>query len=101
MIDIPFNDWSDDQHYQDRKRGTTRTERYGAPGDRFETAGRLFELTHVVKLPLGVVGEYFYEVEGADSPTEFESVWNDIHYQRGYDPHWQVWLHLYREVADG
>lgn len=99
-IDIPFNDWSSERHEHGDKRATTRTDRYGDSGDRFvdKAAGMVFELTHVVRVPLGVVAEQFYEVEGAGSTEEFVEIWGDIHYRRGYDPEWPVWLHLYREV---
>lgn len=98
QIDIPFNDWSRRRHQTHEKRATTRTSRYGEPGDVFNDGSMEFQLTHVVRLPLGVVGEYFYELEGAESQEEFREVWEDIHYRRGYDEDWTVWLHLYHEV---
>lgn len=58
----------------------------------------VYELTHVVKLPLAVVAEHFYEVEGADSVQEFIEIWEDIHYRRGFEADWEVWLHLFREI---
>lgn len=100
MVDIPMNDWSVERLQAQRKRATTRTEKYGESGDRFQAAGRIYELTHVVKVPLGVVAEHFYDAEGAESPEAFTEVWEDIHYRRGYEPGWQVWLHLFREVGD-
>lgn len=99
IVDIPFNTWSKDQLEKGEKTATTRTSRQGNPGDRFEAAGKSFELTHVVKLPLEVVAHWFYGHEGAESPANFRRVWAAIHYQRGYDPDWKVWLHLFREVT--
>lgn len=99
-IDIPFNEWSTERHEHGYKRATTRRDRYGDPGDRFtdDDAGMVFELTHVLRVPLGVVAEQFYEIEGAGSTEEFVDTWEDIHYRRGYEPEWPVWLHLYRMV---
>lgn len=97
-IDIPFNDWSTKRHKYGEKTATTRTKKYGSPGDRFTDAGRTYELTHVVKVPLEIVAESFNRYEGAEGRFEFEQVWKDIHYKRGFEPDWDVWLHLYREV---
>lgn len=98
LFRVPMNDWSVERLEQGRKTATTRTERYGEPGDRFEAAEQTYELTHVVEVPLAVVAEYFYSEEGAESPDEFVEVWNDIHYRRGFEAEWPVWLHLFREV---
>lgn len=98
QINIPMNEWSTERLEAGEKTATTRTERYGDPGDRFRAAGRLYELTHVVRVTLDVVDENFYAEEGARSPSEFRDVWRDIHYGRGYEPGWKVWLHLFREV---
>jgi len=100
-IDIPFNEWSEKRLREGRKTATTRTKRYGDPGDRFRAAGANYELTHVVKVPLGIVAEQFYDVEGARTTAAFVEVWEDIHYRRGFERDWEVWLHLFREVAHG
>jgi len=99
LLDIPMNDWSQERLEAGVKTATARTERYGDPGDRFQSVGRVYELTHVVKVPLKTVAEHFYAAEGAESPAEYREVWNDIHYRRGYEPDWMVWLHLFRDVG--
>lgn len=96
-VDIPFNDWSTERHEEGEKTATTRTSKSGEPGDTFEDNGTVYELTHVVKLPLGIVAKHFYEEEGACNPDDFVAVWEDIHPRKGFDPEWKVWLHLYRE----
>lgn len=98
-VDIPFNTWSEAQLEQGEKTATTRTSKQGNPGDRFDAIGNTYELTHVVKLPLKIVANWFYDQEGAENPAEFREVWADIHYQRGFEPDWRVWLHLFREVC--
>lgn len=100
-VDIPFNDWSEQRLQAGHKTATTRTKRYGDPGDRFRAAGHVWELTHVVKLPLGIVAEQFYDLEGARTTATFVEVWEDIHPRRGFERDWAVWLHLFREVANG
>lgn len=99
MLDIPFNDWSDERLCAGEKTATTRTKRYGDPGDRFEAAGSVYELTHVVRVPLAVVAGHFYEEEGCEDRDEFVDMWEEIHYRRGYEPDWVVNLHLFREVS--
>lgn len=99
-VDIPMNGWSEERLAQERKWATSRTERYGEPGDTFEVNGIEYVLTHIVKVPLGVVAEQFYDIEGADSRAEFIEVWEDIHYRRGFDPEWSVWLHLFRKRGE-
>jgi hypothetical protein len=100
-VDIPFNDWSEERLQEGRKTATTRTKRYGDPGDRFRAAGHVYELTHVVTVPLGIVAEQFHDLEGARTTAAFVEVWEDIHYRRGFERDWEVWLHLFREVAHG
>lgn len=95
VVDIPMNDWSVGRLEAGSKTATARTKQYGEPGDTFEVAGQLYEFTHVVKVPLAVVAQHFYEEEGAASPDEFAEVWEDIHYLRGFEPDWDVWLHLF------
>jgi hypothetical protein len=98
IVEIPFNDWSWERLQAGRKHATARTDVYGSRGDVFLEAGTLYELTHVVQLPLAVIAEHFYHQEGCDSPTDFIEVWEDIHPGRGFEPEWKVWLHLFREV---
>jgi hypothetical protein len=97
-IEIPFNDWSRDRLRSNDKTATTRTERYGDPGDVFEVDDELFLLTHVTQLPLGIVANHFSHEEGASSFGEFIEVWESIHPQRGYEPDRQVHLHLFCRV---
>lgn len=100
QIDIPFNDWSSERHQTHDKRATTRTSKYGEAGDTFvdEDAGMRFQITHIFKLPLEIVRDYFWQIEGANSNTEFQEVWEDIHHKKGFEPEWEVYTHLYIEV---
>jgi hypothetical protein len=98
-IDMPMNEWSRPRLESGRKTATTRTSKKGNPGDYFETDGMVYQLTHVVRVPLSVVAMYFYQEEGVDTPDEFVEIWEDIHYRRGFEQDWEVWLHLFRKVG--
>lgn len=99
-IGIPMNEWSQGRLREGEKSATTRTERYGERGDRFEAVGRVYELTDVIPAPLRLVAVHFHEEEGCESKEEFIEVWEDIHYRKGYKPDWMVYLHLFRGVDD-
>jgi|APHM01.1.fsa_nt_gi hypothetical protein len=98
-VEIPFNGWSKERLREGAKTATSRTKRYGDPGDVFEVEGQVYVLTHVVQLPLGIVANHFTEEEGAASYGEFIEVWQDLHPTKGYTPDRQVHLHLFRRAA--
>lgn len=66
---IPFNKWSKERIGQNRKFATTRDKAY------------LNEkcIISIARLPLWFVKEHLWQIEGADSPEEFEKVWRKIH----------------------
>ncbi len=65
---LPFNKWSKERIRQGRKFCTTRTKSY--KDDRVKW---------IAVLPLGIVRDFLWQVEGADSPEEFVKVWKSIH----------------------
>lgn len=104
-IDLPMNKWSRARLTAGEKTATTRTEQYGSPGDWFEVEDimgykRIYELTDVREVPLYVVADKHYDREGCASPKEFERIWSDIYPGRGWDPDWEVYLHLFEEVTE-
>ena len=64
---IPFNKWSKERIEQGRKICTSRTRKW--KDDRVYL---------IIQLPLGIVKEWLYREEGANSPEEFEKVWRSI-----------------------
>lgn len=96
-VEIPFNEWSQGRLEAGEKTATCRTKRYGVPGDVFAAADRVYQLTHVVELPLSVVATNFHRQEGCESFEEFVEVWTNIHPVLGYDPDWMVYLHLFTD----
>ena len=66
---IPFNKWSRERIRQGRKFATTRDKVYLNEKCVFSVA----------RLPLWFVKQHLWQIEGADSPEEFEKVWREIH----------------------
>lgn len=101
-VRIPFNTWSKLRLQDGKKSATSRSKRYGKPGDTFEVDGDVFAILHVEKVSLGFVAEFMFKAEGCQNPQEFREVWKAIHIKRGFDPHEVVWLHtFYRVVREG
>lgn len=81
---MPFNVWSMERIKQGKKACTSRTKKYQVPG-----------VTRIDKQRLGYVRDYLWKQEGADSPEEFEKVWNGLHPRQGYDPRRVVFVHWF------
>ena len=97
-IILNFNDWSKRRIRKGAKRATTRREKHGEVGDRFDACGRTWELTDVIKVDMVVVKERLWKVEGCRSPGEFVRIWNDCYPRTPYKPDRQVWLHKFKEI---
>ena len=98
MIDIPFLAMWEDAMVAGVKTCTTRSKRYGKPGDRFVAFGRTFELVDVQKKCLGDVADGLWQQEGCHSPQEFRAVWSKIHPRRQYQ-YWDMrWVHFFKLV---
>ncbi len=65
---LPFTGWSKSRIAQGRKWATSRTRVWD--DDR---------VVAIVWLRLDFVRDHLYQIEGADSPEEFEQVWRSIH----------------------
>lgn len=75
------------------KTATSRTKRYGIPGDTFIVSGRAFRLLRVKAEKLSIIAREYWREEGCSSPDEFISVWQGIHPRKGWDPEQFVFLH--------
>ena len=64
---ILFNRWSRERINQGRKFATSRTRKWADS-----------RVVMVLRLPLWFVRDFLWQVEGADSPEEFEKVWRSI-----------------------
>ena len=78
------------------KTGTTRTRRFGSPGDKFFIFGTWFIITHVVVKELHQVAHNHYEEEGFDSSQGFISMWKRLHPIRGYRPMDTGYFHKFK-----
>lgn len=83
---LPFNAWSKDKIQKGIKRCTSRNEEYDDPRVDFK----------LKDMPLWFVKKYLYGhgFEGADSPEEFQKVWESIHPTKGFDPNQKVIVHF-------
>jgi len=81
-----------------RKTMTSRTKKYGKPGDQFEAFGGIFHLTEVRKKLLGGIAEHYFHQEGCDSPIHFQQVWKALHPRKGFDPEQEVYLHIFEKA---
>ena len=95
-ISIPFQERWRDAILDGSKSATTRTKRYGSPGDPFEAFGSEFELVSVEKLTLQDVSETLYQEEGCGSAREFRELWAKLHPRKGFVPHQAVYVHRFR-----
>lgn len=96
-VRIPFLPIFKDTMLSGIKTCTSRTRRYGQPGDKFEAWGEIFEIREIERLLLSTVRDKFYRHEGFTSPDEFVAVWTKLHPIKGFDPESAVYLHSFRK----
>lgn len=95
IVEIPFMPAFRLPMLTGRKTATTRTKRYGWPGDTFTTFNVRFLLTGVKRLALQTVAHSYYQQEGFDTPTDFIRCWRVLHPRKGYVPKQYVYLHIF------
>lgn len=83
IIKIPFNEWSMERLASGQKTCTTRSKRYGNPGDTFYAGKSLHKIKEVLQFPLWFVRDFLWYQEGAKSPEEFVKIWCGIHPREG------------------
>jgi len=98
LTHLPFKEAFRADMVTGRKTATSRTHKYGNPGDSFWAFGVLFDIKRVSKLPLSVVAEKHYQAEGFESPEAFRSVWVSLHPRKGWQPEQLVWFHEFEMV---
>lgn len=100
IVSIPFNQWSKRRIAEGKKTATSRSSKYGEPGDRFWCNGVLWKLTDVIEIPLQEVIDKHFRVEGAVTRKELINVWNEIHPKHTYErnPNRPVWFHRFEQV---
>lgn len=78
-VNIPFQPEFKDSMLAGNKTATTRTSRFGRPGDWFPAFGRIFVLTEVYQIRLSLAIYRFHQDEGFSSPGEFINCWDRLH----------------------
>jgi len=79
---LTFNAWSQERIKQGRKFCTSRSKFCEDPRVRY-----------IVQMKLKDVKELLWQVEGADSPEEFEKVWRSI-FRGKFEPERDVYVHF-------
>lgn len=99
LVDIPFLQEWENKVLSGQKVCTSRTEKYGKPGDIFNRFGITFELLVIILLPLEVIARYLCSEEGCDGPEHFKQVWLKLHPRKGWVPTQLVWTHFFRRIT--
>ena len=95
-VEIPFLPEWETLMLTGKKSATSRTKRYGSPGDYFEAFGRVFILTNVYRIRLASVAYYHYLEEGCNSDFHFRKIWERLHPRKGYCPEQKVYIHIFQ-----
>ena len=97
LINIPFQYSFKDKMLNNGKTCTSRTKKYGNPGDKFEIFGATFVITKITRLSLNFIANHLFEEEGCNSPGNFRSVWLTLHERSGWRPLQRVYVHFFRK----
>jgi hypothetical protein len=95
-IKIPFREDMEEAIISIDKDWTTRSKKYGKPGDFFFVKDRRVRLLGHMRLPLWVVAKYGYRHEGVNSEEEFIELWKEIHPRKGWTPNELRWTHVFQ-----
>jgi hypothetical protein len=98
-IYIPFMEQFRDVMLTGRKTCTSRTSRYGQPGDTFTAFGVRFMIKKVSREALSNVAYLLHKAEGFEDVKGFVACWEQIHPRRGYRGADRVYLHLFERIA--
>ena len=99
-VNIPFRVDIIRALFEGRKTATSRTKRFGIPGDTFSVSGQLFRILKVRTEKLSIVARKYWAKEGFGSPQEFIATWERIHPRKGWDPEQVVFLHEFEMVKN-
>lgn len=80
------------------KVATSRPKPLGEVGDFFRVKESYYEITSIVKKPLGSIATNHFKEEGCSSTAQFISIWKELHTIKGFDPFWEVYYHVFRKV---
>jgi hypothetical protein len=98
QVHIPFMEKFREPMLNGTKILTTRTKKYGQPGDWFNAFGKTFVLIRVEQWPLAYAATN-WKLEGCDSYEDFVTVWKKIHPRRAYNENEYFWGHDFRDIS--
>jgi hypothetical protein len=96
---IPFAPLAVESIAAGRKTMTTRTKRYGHPGDVLVSPAGPIVLEAVDRVALEEVEAKHYRAEGFDTPDGFRREWRRLHPRNGWEPKQWVYLHRFHLLA--
>lgn len=100
QVKLPFYERFRRALLDGRKTATTRTRRFGKPGDWFPAYGATFKILAVAVCNLSFVEKFYYEQEGFKKPAGFVNVWIEIHPGNGWVPSQEVYLHIFERMEN-
>ncbi len=97
-VKIPFQEDFRERMLEGLKTCTSRTKKYGNPGDFFQIFGTTFQIIDVKQHYLGFVAKFLYVDEGFQRSSDFEQIWQKLHPIKGWQPAQIVFTHYFKRV---
>jgi hypothetical protein len=94
-IDLPFDELMREPMLKGEKICTSRTKRYGKPGDTFKAFDADYQILAITRMPVRVVANYLYPIEGFATPEGFKAMWCRLHPRLGYVGDLPVYVHFF------
>jgi len=98
-VEIPFKDKFKEPMLSGVKIMTARTRKMAEPQERFFAFGSFFQINAVYKIPLALVANVLWKLEGCHSANDFISTWREIHPRKGYDGEQLIYLHTFKRIT--
>lgn len=96
---LPFQDKWKAKMLGGQKVCTSRVKPFGKVGDTFTWFNYVFKITAVEPHKLDYVAKRLFKEEGCDRPSEFITVWEEIHPIRGFMPTQTVYTHFFKVLG--
>lgn len=97
-VQIPFKSRFEEPMLKGVKTWTSRTRRYGKPGDTFEAFNNEFEILKIERRPLEDVADHWAE-EGCINKLDFIELWIRLHARKGFLATQRVYVHIFRRIS--
>jgi len=100
LIQIPFSKKMEIAVIEGRKCCTTRSKRYGSPGDEFKLSDGLYRIVDVQIMTLKKVMWDLHKLEGTNTMSDFEVLWRSLH--RGhFSADKEYYVHFFQAINGG